>query len=262
MPYGRIWFYWHYEDGWEHVPPDYTFWGDTNSATANGVVVNYQAVDAPVAQAAAQQISSWLQMGCTIMGCPNQPKLTVNIVPDPTLQDVTQITNDPWTIEIPSPYITGARIDTPFDSGLQVKVDLIAARLLGSFTPIYPTDAYYLRQAIISWLVQQFAQVETNSFLISSLAQHYGDFAVGKLFQAMQPGSDVSVINQVTGTTLDGASLDWRDFLTWRLTLENQLIQRKDQSDYLLLSGHTSDQAVHDTADARYSAGASSDLLP
>lgn len=260
VPYGRIWFYWHYQDGWEHVPPDYTFWGEARTANSNGVQVNYEAVDEPVAQAMAQQVAQWLQTGCSMMGCSNLPKVTINIVPDPT-QDVAWSADDQWTMLVPSPYITGARLDTPFDSGLQVKVaNLIAARLLGDFNPIYPTDAYYLRQAIISWLVQQFAQVETNSFLISSLAQNYGNSAVGQLLQAMQPGSDASVINQITGTTLDAAKLDWRDFLTWRLNLENQLITRQDQSDYLALYD-TNDPAVHSAADARYSAGASSDPL-
>src|SRR5690606_14422970 len=27
VPYTRAWFYWRYQDGWFHVPPDYTFWG-------------------------------------------------------------------------------------------------------------------------------------------------------------------------------------------------------------------------------------------
>ena len=162
---------------------------------------------------------------------------------------------------MPSPFVAAARLDTPFDTGTQIKVaTLLAQRLIGSFNPIYPTDAYYLRQAIISWLVKQFAQVETNSFLISSFATHYGDPAVGRLLQAMQPGSNVSSLNNVTGTTLDAANLDWRDFLTWRLALENELITRRDQADYLALYD-TSDAAVHDAADARYNAGASKDAL-
>ncbi|MCA9911566.1 MAG: hypothetical protein KC519_23085, partial [Anaerolineae bacterium] len=24
--YARVWFYWRFDDGWRHVPPDYTFW--------------------------------------------------------------------------------------------------------------------------------------------------------------------------------------------------------------------------------------------
>ena len=63
------------------------------------------------------------------------------------------------------------RLDHAVRHRCQIKVAaLLAERLVGDFSPAYPADAYYLRQAIISWLVKRFAQVETNSFLISSLA--------------------------------------------------------------------------------------------
>ena len=38
VPYGRVWFYWRYDDGWRHVPPDYTFWGDARTVEADGVL--------------------------------------------------------------------------------------------------------------------------------------------------------------------------------------------------------------------------------
>ena len=147
----------------------------------------------------------------------------------------------------------------PFDSGAQMSAaNVVAGRLVGSFSPTYPADAYYLRQAILSWLVKRFAQVETNAFLISSLAERFGDSAVGLLLQNLQPDSNVSIISTVTGTPLDAANLDWRDFLTWRLTVENELIARQDQANFLALYDMSS-SAVRDQAYARYAAGASND---
>ncbi len=255
VPYGRIWFYWHYADGWRHVPPDYTFWGDSRTVTADNALVNYRAVDEPVAQAAALMLANWLKQGCAALGCGSLPHLTLDILPAPT-QQIAWSASDSWTLQMPSPFVNSARLDTPFDLGTQIKVaNLVADHLLSSFSPTYPTDAYYLRQGIVSWLVKQFAQVETNSFLISSLAQNYGDTSVGRLLQAMQPTSNISIITSITGTTLDGANLDWRDFLTWRLALENELITRGDQADFMLLY----DPGAQDQASARYAAGASSD---
>ena len=127
--------------------------------------------------------------------------------------------------------------------------------LVGDFSPTYPSDAYYLRQTIVSWLVKRFAEVETNSFLISSLATTYGDPAVGQLLQALQPTSNIGVLSQITGKALDVAGLDWRDFLTWRLVLENELITRQDQTDFLELY----DPSMRDQAIARYNAGGSTD---
>lgn len=258
VPYQRIWFYWHYDEGWRHVPPDYTFWGEAQTVNADQVQVRYSAVDAAVAQEAAPRLAQWLSLGCDALACASLPELTVEIIPSPTLQ-AGWSTPDSWTLQIPSPYVTAGRIDMPFDSGAQMAAaNVIAARLLGSFNPTYPADAYYLRQAIISWLVKRFAQVETNAFLISSLAENFGDKAVGLLLQNLQPDSNISIISQVTGTSLDAANLDWRDFLTWRLTVENDLIARQDQASYLALYD-TSSSVTRDQAYARYAAGASSD---
>jgi len=45
IPYRTVWYYWHYNDGWRHVPSDYTFWGDSATITGKNSVVNYQQMD-------------------------------------------------------------------------------------------------------------------------------------------------------------------------------------------------------------------------
>ncbi len=258
VPYQRVWFYWHYDEGWRHVPPDYTFWGEARTVSAKNVLVRYSAVDEAVAQEVAPSVSEWLHAGCAALACASLPSLTVEIIPSPILQ-AGWSSPESWTLQIPSPYVTAGRIDMPFDSGAQMSAaNVVAGRLVGSFSPTYPADAYYLRQAILSWLVKRFAQVETNAFLISSLAERFGDSAVGLLLQNLQPDSNVSIISTVTGTPLDAANLDWRDFLTWRLTVENELIARQDQANFLALYDMSS-SAVRDQAYARYAAGASND---
>jgi hypothetical protein len=258
VPYGRVWFYWRYEDGWRHVPPDYTFWGDARTANAESVLVHYAEVDEAVAEALAGDVSDWLRSGCSALGCGSLSRLTVEIVPNPA-QEIDWLPTDAWTLQVPSPSVNGARLDMPFDTDMQIRVaSLLAERLVGDFTPSYPADAYYLRQAIISWLVMRFAQVQTNSFLIKSLADNYGESAVGRLLHAMQPDSSVSIISSVTGTALDAATLDWRDFLTWRLVVENDLIAQQLQEHYLLLYD-TTDASVRDQAYLRYGAGATPD---
>jgi hypothetical protein len=254
VPYGRVWFYWRYEDGWRHVPPDYTFWGDAQTFTSDGVTMRYHTVDQAVAEAVAPRIASWLQIGCAALACTTTPELTVEIVPNAG-QQAGWSPNDPSVLQLPSPYIDTSRLDMPFDTGSQIAAaNLLAERLMGDFTPVYPHDAYYFRQAIISWLVKRFAEVETNSFLISSLAVHYGDSAVGRLRSALQPDSNIGVIGQVTGTSLDTANLDWRDFLTWRLSLEDELITQREEAAFLNLYD-TSDMTVRDQAYTRYSSG-------
>jgi hypothetical protein len=257
VPYGRMWFYWRYSDGWRHVPPDYTFWGEAKTLEQDRVTVKYNAVDEAVAEAVVSRVADWLRIGCQALSCGTLPRLTVDIQSNPLLQTGWSGA-DAWTLDMPSPYITSARLDQPFDTGEQVKVaTLLADRLIaGETTPTAPSDAYFLHHGISEWLIERFAQVETESHLVSSLAENYGEPAVGLLLQNLQGDATIGVLSSVTGTTLDAANLDWRDYLTWRLTLENDLIAQQDQENFLALYD-TSDAAVRDQAYARYEAGGS-----
>ncbi len=78
--------------------------------------------------------------------------------------------------------------------------------------------AAFLRDAVVSWLVERFAQAQMESHLVYSLAARYGDSAVGRLLVALTPEANVAVLSQVTGTPLEQSGLDWRDYLEWRLS--------------------------------------------
>lgn len=256
IPYTRVWFYWRYDDGWRHVPPDYTFWGEVHEYVGEGVTVRYRTVDDPFAFAVGVRLEEWLRTGCAILLCENKPEIMVEVVPDDTLSPGWSV-NNPWLLQVPSPYVWRARSDMPFDLDMQVSVaTLLAERLVNMVTedrqPVYPADAYYLRQAVISWLVERFTQVNTNSFLIRSLAQLYGEEHVGRLIRAMRPDSSVSVLSAITGTaSLDMTGLDWRDFLTWRLAVEDELIAQRDEANFLTLYD-TRDEAARNAAYARF----------
>lgn len=249
IPYVRIWFYWRYDDGWRHVPPDYTFWGDIATRKGVHVTVRYRAVDSTLAAALSSQLDQWLETGCAVFACVSLPDLMVDILPDEGLK-VSWSVSAPWLLQFPSPYVTRARSDMPFDLGLQLETaNLLAERLIAeasnNIQPIYPTDAYYLRQAVLSWLVGQFIQHNTNAFIVDSLAQHYGQAAVGQLVRTMQPGSDVHILSEVTGGgTLDQLNLDWRDYLTWRVVLEDQLIRQRDQDNFWRLYDTRDEQVL------------------
>jgi len=153
VPYTRVWFYWHYEDGWRHVPPDYTFWGELEVQKVQNVTVRYQMVDKAFGQAVAERVSAWLQTVCAEITCGTLPEMTVEIIPDEALQ-VSWFTGNDWHLQIPSPYIRRARSDMPFDPEIQLTVaekvvDRLISQLSNNLQPIYPTDAIYLRQSIV-----------------------------------------------------------------------------------------------------------------
>lgn len=260
-PYVRTWFYWRYEDGWRHVPPDYTFWGEISTLEGDHLTIRYGEVDAALAQAMHAALSGWLQTACNSLGCGELPALRVDILPDPGLK-TDWAAEDAGLLRVRSPYTGLARMDAPFDFSMQFEIaNLLAERLVstvsGGAQPEYPTDAFYLRSSIVSWLVGRLVSINTNTFLMTSLAQNYGEDAIGRLLRAMPPNSSVSIFNSVTGTaSLAQANLDWRDFLTWRLSLEDELIRRGDDGSYLALYD-TRDETARNLAYQRYNAGAS-----
>jgi hypothetical protein len=158
---------------------------------------------------------------------------------------------------VPSPYVTRARSDVPFDLDLQYSVaNVLSERLVTATTPdaqpVYPTDASYLRRAVVAWLVGRFIQFDSNAYLIDSLARNYGEAAVGRLLQAIQATPDVRALAQAAGVpSVDQANLDWRDFLAWRLKTEDELITNRDEANFLNLYD-TRDENVRNLAYQRF----------
>jgi hypothetical protein len=263
VPYVRTWFYWQYEDGWRHVPPDYTFWGRDAQLNTEGVTVNYQSVDEDFALSLSEQVTAWRAFSCELLGCENFPPITLDILPDEALQ-TTWAEGDPWRMRIPSPYTGLARQDLPFDPNQRLQVgNLIAERFIQQHTagtqPIYPYDAYYLQPSLASWLVSRYTQINTNTFLLTSIANNYGEQAIQQLVHHLQPDSDISLLLTVTNSTsLPEMNVDWRDYLTWRLQLENELIARQEDTHFLNL--YASNDNARDTAYARFLAGPSSEI--
>jgi hypothetical protein len=155
----------------------------------------------------------------------------------------------------------GRRVDMPFSPELREQAaGFIAERLVAqasnNMQPVPPTDAVYLHQAVVNWLTDHFAQTQTDAYLIESLTASYGTQSVAQLLQSLQPSSDIGLLAQITDVpSLQQATLDWRDFLTWRLNLENQLIANRDEANFLTLYD-VGDEAARTIAAGRFAANA------
>lgn len=257
IPFARVWFYWRYEDGWRHVPPDYLFWGAAETLSTEYLDVRYRELDEPMAAAVSAEIAAWLETACAAFDCGDR-RVTIDIVPDPDLT----LRWDPgaaWHMSLPSPLTALARLDQPFDPAQREQAaNLLAERFVTeglSSEPLYPSDAYYFRQAAISWLVGRFLQRQTNAFLMESLAQVAGINAIGTLIGSMPANGDVRLVAQVAGTPdVAQAALDWRDYLTWRLRLEDDFIAARDSANFFSLYDHTN-EALRVLAQGRFDIG-------
>jgi hypothetical protein len=265
-PYLRTWFYWRYDDetdaagkpvegGWRHVPPDYTFWGAPLAITNERFSISYSEVDAPFAQALSAAMTDWLALSCEALTCTGIPPIQIKVVAGAPA-GVAWESSGSWTLIVPSPYADRARTDQPLETKHRIDIGtLLANRLvdqaLGGRQMVFPSDASYVRSAVVSWLVGRYVQTDTGSYLIESLVQTQGAAKIGQLLQLLQPESDISVLNALLGVPLDQAGLDWRDFLTWRLATEDTLIQQRAESLWQRLVDIRS-ETDRNTAYARY----------
>ena len=248
-PYVLTWFYWNYDTitgtdgkviedgGWHHVAPDYTFWGQAATLEQPQYSVRYQSLDEPFAKALDTTLKTWFGVICTTVECGRLPYLTVDINASP-MASPSWVDGTTWQLLVPSPYRDRARHDQPFDVSNQQQVaDVLAERLITTYAvqadPNF--DAAFFTEAARLWFTGQWLQVDTQSYFMTSIAQQYGQGKIGQLLSGLRSNSDVSILATVLGTDPDVASLDWRDFLTWRLALEAQAASSGDQATYLRL---------------------------
>jgi hypothetical protein len=228
VPYVRTWFYWRYEDGWRHVPPDYTFWGISQQYNGSSVTVRYHGLDEPFARELGVGVEGWVSSVCAaILQCGDFPHITVEIAPEEGIGAPQWRQDNPWVLRVASPYVDRARQDQPFSGEVKNQVaSLIAERLVSesssTATPMTaPADMSYLRQSVVDWLYGRFIGMNAEQHLIDSLTRNHGNTSVGELLRVQQPDGSMGALAQVIDGQLGTANLDWRDFLTWRLRLEN-----------------------------------------
>ncbi|PJF23360.1 MAG: hypothetical protein CUN56_01320 [Phototrophicales bacterium] len=255
VPYTRIWFYWRYDEdideltgrptegGWRHVPPDYTFWEAPGVYDGQYVDVNYLGVDAEFGRSMGSTLDEWIQLGCRALDCTALQPITVSIQPSGVPTNGWDA-GDQWLLRVISPYISRARSDMPFSPQLRNEIgQIIAERLVliasGSQWAEATTDAAFVQQSIIAWLLGRFTQVDTGTYFISSLATLYDDAAVGQLLKAVIADNRIAVLSQITGTSLDQSLVDWRDYFTFRLGLENRYIQEGNSTGVFALYVNT-----------------------
>lgn len=258
VPYVQTWFYWRYEEGWYHVPPDYTFLGNADAIESDDYIIRYHEIDAEIASQLDQSLQNWLTDACTIVDCNTIPMITVDIVAAPGAS-VRPADNEQnaWQFILPSPYTGRARADMPFDTNLQIDMaSLLAERLVSQATnglePVFASDASYLRETTIAWMVGRFVQLNPETHFMQSLSENYDLSVITSLLRNLQATSGISIVSTVTGNaSLADMPLDWRDYVLWRLELEDDLIEAGSESIWVSLYDFTNPD-VRDSAYQRY----------
>ncbi|MEL7436375.1 MAG: hypothetical protein AAFN11_20715, partial [Chloroflexota bacterium] len=195
VPYVQTWFYWRYDEGWAHVPPDYEFWGTEASIETDRVTVRYKTVDEAVANDISVAVETWLSDTCSYLDCSTLPPITVDIITAPN-SPVRWADNEQnaWQLVVPSPYTGRARADMPFDQNLQTTTaTLLANRIVAwqtdNIAQTLGSDASYLLQTTTQWMIARFLQVNAQTHLIDSLVANYGIEVIPSLLRNIQSTS-------------------------------------------------------------------------
>ena len=108
VPYVQTWFYWRYPepDSWRHVPMDRTFWGEDEVIEHDRFIIRYRALDKPVAEGLAENVTRWLDDACGYLDCGTLPVITFDIITD-DLFEPQWASNEAnaWQMVIASPYL-------------------------------------------------------------------------------------------------------------------------------------------------------------
>lgn len=224
IPYGVVWFYWRFDEGWRHVPPAYGFWGEPGGLAdpAGRFAIGYRDVDMPVAQAMAADLAPAFDVLCGLFGCEGTPTLRFEIGPF-ELSAATWSPDDPWVIQVPSPYLTRARLDRPFEGEQRQQVaSLVVARWMGGFTMPAGTDSAFLRDAAAAYVQEQFSGTDTGAHLFTSLVETYGVSAGQAVLSELTAETTITALARATGQPLEvlAFTLDWRDYLADSLRRE------------------------------------------
>lgn len=227
IPYERLWFYWSFEEtGWRHLPQNTELWGEATSNSSNLFEIRYFSRDELLAEELARILPEWMELGCQVLSCAEQPQLLVEIIPDPNLILSWDHLNA-WHLRIPSPLLTRMRSDQPFSPSLQRSLaELVGTQLFltSQIAPIesISMDDRYFRQTVYSWLLNRFLGIKEVSPLLDSVVERYGVQTIASAMNDFGGLHLLPALRKATKTSLaELALLDWRDYLHWLIRVSD-----------------------------------------
>jgi hypothetical protein len=230
-----VWFYWRYNDGWRHVPPDYTFWGLPAQKVSGQVTIQYNALDSGLATALAENVDRWWRTACEALACGETPPLLIEIVAEPS----TQVAWRGDTLVVPSPLAAEERVviapalsNALADEVARQMASATVSKLTGGYQAPTASDAAWLQQGITYWLAAQLTgRGDPNSLaFVQGIRTVYGVEGLRRILQALTVEPDVRALASALGDRVEALNLDWRVFFQWRLDVEKTLLSQGDQN--------------------------------
>lgn len=253
-----LWFYWHYDDGWYHVPADYDFWGKENTLKSDHLTLNFKDVDQTFASAIVETLDPWLTLLCLIRTCDPSFELIIDVIPT-DMNQVGWLDPDSWHLAVPSPLTDHLIVDQPFTFETRLQMaNLLSERLVNSYPALSlapaGTDRKFLSNSLKQWLLSKWLAAPVEQNLFTGLTNQYGDTIISSLLTQIQADDTIQIIEEISATPLPALTIDWIDYLNHLLSQENQAILARDETLWLTYIELFSDD-THAQSYARYADG-------
>lgn len=229
QPWLVTWFYRHDEQGWLHVPPDATFWGEQTTDDTTHVEYIYYEQDSDLAEMLKTRLDNWWQTACRATACDGwPPAIRLHIEPDPLVQ-VGWAAYDAHTLLVPSPHLTrrpeDGTIDPALTETLAANVALYWAETLLAGPPEPHSEAAWLQNELAVWLKGQLVPETASPSFLDPLADNYGPPFIHDFAADIRSGTPaIPALVSLTGIPAADLPLTWDSYITHRLQAEAALI--------------------------------------
>ncbi len=252
--YLQTWFYWNYEDGWRHVPTDYTFWGELKTQTGEYINLTYAELDQAIAIDLLNTLEGGLAQVCLWITC--EP-LNIHLVSREGLSVNWSVTI-PNQLEVTSPYVERVALHQPIAETLMGDVTLQIAKHLaqangaslqtGDFS-----DRAFIENQLVAYIQSHLLTGESVSNLFIDLNTHFESPKIQEVLQLSLQNSFIPLLQALFAESILGEMpIDWSPYANWLLSREHAYWDIEDSAAFNTL--YLNDSLSQLVAMTRYAA--------
>ncbi len=222
QPYLQTWFYWNYQDGWRHVPADYTFWGEPKTQAGDYITMNYAMLDQTIALSLFDNLERGMAQVCVWITC---DPFAVLLVSREGLS-VNWSATVPNQLEVSSPYVGRVALRQPLPETLMDELTLQLAKALaqanGASLQVDDwSDRAFIETQLVAYIQSYLLSREPVDNLFVDLKTHFESPKVQDVLQASSQSTFIPLLQELLAQpTLHDMPLTWEPYANWLLRKE------------------------------------------
>ena len=220
--YLQTWFYWNYQDGWRHVPIDYTFWGEPQTQTGEYITLLYSKLDHEVATQLYRELEQGLARVCIWIAC--EP-FVLRVVSREGIY-VNWSEAIPNQLEVSSPYIERVDLQQPIPETLMNDITIqIAKRLAQANGAMLEVDALtdraFIENQLIDYIQSHLFNRDSSGNLFADLNIVFENPRIQEVLVASSQSHLIPLLHELlTQPSPSDMPITWESYANWLLNVE------------------------------------------